>query len=1031
MNRFYFFVLIIFLFAECTANRADHEEWLKADQFLNPSVDFRSAPFYSLNDQLDTTELIRQINEFKEGGFGGFFLHSRSGLLTQYMGKEWWQAMDAAVKQSRKIGLKAWFYDEDKWPSGFAGGKVPLMEEKFRATCLSRTGKNESIEKTDRVLYKDQNYSYVIHKAKMGNAWFNGTAYVDLLNPNMVKAFIDSAYAPYVNRYKTEMGKSRLGIFTDEPQISPRVSGGKEGSVSFSPFVMAKFKEMHGYDLRPQIHLLFDTIGNFKKLRYDYYQTISHCFEENFTKQIGEYCAKNNTIFTGHLNGEESFNSAMTNSGNSMINYRHMQIPGLDMLGLHYIPLNAPRSVSSVANQYGINRRLCESYGISGQNMNFEDRKWLLDFLTVNGINFIVPHLSLYSMKGERKRDYPPNFSPVQPYWPYNKLFEAYTGRMCYVNTIGKYAADIVVIHPLESEYAGVRNNCYQRYELCLKMLQKAHRAYDLGDEQIIAEIAKVENGKLNIGKMAYKVAILPDMMVIRRTTLNLLKQFKASGGEILVTGSFPKYVDGELHPEALDSLKQISQLVEKDELIKILNTYLSPVFKLEGENNELIWTHRREVPDGGILQLSNTSRLKEVNCYLSFSSPAHNPALWNPENGQSKKLIPGKDGRIKLHFAATKSWLVTFGKASRDADKSERYAVPEPEKEIFKINGTWEGHRLDPNALTLDFARYSTDNGKTFSNPEPVIGIHQRLGKIKYNGKLLLKFEPQIIDVPSKCSLVVEQPQLYNFIINGKNLKFEGKAYYRDQSFRVENISDRLKQGTNEIILSLNYIAPEPSNRNAYKRYGTEIESIYMIGDFGVAVFPSSTPIMESQKYRDKLLVEKPVYNFSRFAITKENKTFENDLVTKGYPFYAGAFVLKNKFNVEKISGKKKYFITFPSFEAVVVKVKINGKEFDPLIYSPWKIEFSRILKAGENDIEITFINSLRNFLGPHHHAGGELNAVGPVSFTGNSGWPNTREGESDWYDLRLKGHPTLWRDDYCMVPFGLLEPPVISETD
>jgi hypothetical protein len=86
--------------------------------------------------------------------------------------------------------------------------------------------------------------------------------------------------------------------------------------------------------------------------------------------------------------------------------------------------------------------------------------------------------------------------------------------------------------------------------------------------------------------------------------------------------------------------------------------------------------------------------------------------------------------------------------------------------------------------------------------------------------------------------------------------------------------------------------------------------------------------------------------------------------------------------------------------------------------------------LKEGENTIQIILINSLRNLLGPHHHVWGELTAVGPVSFTGNKGWPGIG-GDNDWYDLRLKGKPELWRDDYYLIPFGLLKPPVISESD
>ena len=133
------------------------------------------------------------------------------------------------------------------------------------------------------------------------------------------------------------MGKTAPGIFTDEPQVSPQGSYGTYPAISFSPVIsIDEFREMHGYDLIPNIPSLFDTVGNFRKIRYDYYQTISRCFEESFTKQIGEYNEKANSVFTGHINGEENFSSVMSNVGNAMITYRHMQMPGIDQLGLHY-----------------------------------------------------------------------------------------------------------------------------------------------------------------------------------------------------------------------------------------------------------------------------------------------------------------------------------------------------------------------------------------------------------------------------------------------------------------------------------------------------------------------------------------------------------------------------------------------------------------------------------------------------------------------------------------------------------------------
>jgi hypothetical protein len=662
--------------------------------------------------------------------------------------------------------------------------------------------------------------------------------------------------------------------------------------------------------------------------------------------------------------------------------------------------------------------------------MNFEDRKWLLDWLTINGINFIVPHLSLYSMKGERKRDYPPNFSPAQPYWDYNHLFEEYTGRMCYINTIGQYGADILVIHPLESEYLGIKNDCYNQYDRCLNILQENHRDYDLGDEQIIADIAKVENGRFVIGRMSYKVVILPSMLVLRRTTLELLKQFKKSGGVIMAYGSYPGLINGMEASSAIDSLRQMASVVGENEFAGALDKVFPPVYKLAGAHNELIWTHSRKVNEGGIIQLSNTSRLSELSCELSFNVPVKKLALWNPENGHSMKLIPEKDGSIKLQFAAAKSWLISYGDASAEADLSESYQVPSLRKEVTKIEGVWQGERLDPNALTLDFARYSTDNGKTYSTPEPVIGIHQRLLNKRYHGKLYLKFEPEITDVPARCSLVLEQPELYNISVNNNKISFESKDRYRDQAFRKQEITASLKKGRNEIILSLDYIAPEPASLDALKRYGTEIESIYLIGDFAVAVTSSAEPLMDTQKNYLKQFVTKPIHSISRFSITKEVSEFDNDLTLKGYPFYAGTFILNNSFVIDKKNTSKKYFISLSLFEAIVVKVKINGEEFAPIMYSPWETEISEALKEGENTIQITLINSLRNLLGPHHHAWGELTGVGPVSFTGNKGWPSIG-GDNDWYDLRLKRKPELWRDDYYLIPFGLLKPPVISESD
>jgi len=67
------------------------------------------------------------------------------------------------------------------------------------------------------------------------------------------------------------------------------------------------------------------------------------------------------------------------------------------------------------------------------------------DWHQVLGINFLNPHLSLYSMRGARKRDYPPNNFYQQPWWPSNRLLEDYFARVSYALTQGKTLSDLTL----------------------------------------------------------------------------------------------------------------------------------------------------------------------------------------------------------------------------------------------------------------------------------------------------------------------------------------------------------------------------------------------------------------------------------------------------------------------------------------------------------------------------------------------------------------------------------------------------------
>ena len=103
--------------------------------FADPDSRFRGAPFWAWNTTLDKEQIRRQIGYLKEMGMGGFHMHSRTGMATDYMEDEFKACVKACVEKAKKEGMFAYLYDEDRWPSGAAGGRV-TKDEEYRSRYL-------------------------------------------------------------------------------------------------------------------------------------------------------------------------------------------------------------------------------------------------------------------------------------------------------------------------------------------------------------------------------------------------------------------------------------------------------------------------------------------------------------------------------------------------------------------------------------------------------------------------------------------------------------------------------------------------------------------------------------------------------------------------------------------------------------------------------------------------------------------------------------------------------------------------------
>ena len=103
--------------------------------FISPTAKYRGKPFWSWNGELRGEESVRQAHVMKEMGLGGYFMHSRTGLITEYLGDEWFDLINQVADAAEADGMEAWLYDEDRWPSGSAGGKV-TTDPQYRMKSL-------------------------------------------------------------------------------------------------------------------------------------------------------------------------------------------------------------------------------------------------------------------------------------------------------------------------------------------------------------------------------------------------------------------------------------------------------------------------------------------------------------------------------------------------------------------------------------------------------------------------------------------------------------------------------------------------------------------------------------------------------------------------------------------------------------------------------------------------------------------------------------------------------------------------------
>ena len=551
-------------------------------------AEYRGAPFWAWNGKLETDELRKQVNELHSMGVGGFFMHARVGLKTPYLGREWFNCVKTAVDEAKKLGMRAWLYDEDRWPSGAAGGLVTKKEEyrmrkldmdEFEPSSPPPDEKSLSgetlawftVERENNIMTsyrRVENPSCaqcgkgglvrfsVIHAAP--EPWYNDQTYLDTMNVNAVREFVNVTHNAYKREVADGFGNVIPGIFTDEPSYI--VDAGR-AKLPWTDILPQAFTEKYGYDLTEHLPELFfkSADSDFSKTRLDFYNLATELFVNAFSKTIGTWCAENNMLFTGHVMCEDSLFGQTLYVGAAMRFYEYMQSPGIDLLTEHWNIYDTALQCSSAAHQFARRWRLSETYGCTGWDFPFAGHKALGDWQYALGINLRCQHLAWYTMEGQAKRDYPASISYQSPWAGSYSNVEDYFARLGGALDDGGEQRDILLVHPIESMWGisalrGVAENVIEKENTNLvktrNMLLNNQFAFDFGDEDIIARHGGIIGNpggtpSLRVANAVYNTVVIPPLRTIRNSTLELLAGFVKSGGRAVYLGNPPEYLGG------------------------------------------------------------------------------------------------------------------------------------------------------------------------------------------------------------------------------------------------------------------------------------------------------------------------------------------------------------------------------------------------------------------------------------------------------------------------------------------------------
>lgn len=524
-------------------------------------ADFRPAPLFVFNEEhegvMGEGRVTEMLEKLKQQGFGGVYIHPRPGMITEYLSPRWFELVRHTVAECRRLGLVPHLYDENSYPSGFAGGhvtaEVPDTRSRYFMPVYGKGPANlpaealavfqwlgeqpgESID-VKQVTADTEWLAFVLRDLE-GKPFLADGNYVSLVDPLAAQTFLKVTHDRYRAELSDEDWQALGSIFTDEPHLPGSDLGAWSPGLHGSHWILSQFAREYGYDLRERLADLYYDTPTATATRYDFYDLLQRMWMDNWARPLQQWCQKHGIQLTGHYHdhdwpapyatpGQVHLLSALDWPGTDFLECFELlghdfydaqgfdkAVEGQEPFGLLYL-----KQVESVARQYGKQRVMDECWGAGGHDATPADWLRLGRYLAVHGVNHFVPHHCLQTISGARKQDHPQFFSDQIPVFDYLRPMNDELARLSAFGRQGKLANRILVLDPLTTGFVIARKADAVRSgpataEACDDALKDSLRSllplrekvsalvqlmsdrlldFDLGDEYVLEEIGGVD----------------------------------------------------------------------------------------------------------------------------------------------------------------------------------------------------------------------------------------------------------------------------------------------------------------------------------------------------------------------------------------------------------------------------------------------------------------------------------------------------------------------------------------------------------